>query len=316
LHACILALTAAAFLLPHLRLITWSELDPAPHRPAMLSALSLAGRICGWIWLSGALAMLVLCTGGIVRAIFHIRAAVADDGLKKRLHDFAPSSAANESIEIRVSPNCLSPFCWQLHRPVICLPEIVLEFPLAEQAAIIRHELAHLQLQHPLHLFLQRMVEAAFWFHPLVWWSSRQAAAAREFRCDRAAVSSRCEVAEYLRSLLWLIESQIGAASRLSAGLGFLGDSALLRRRANLLIAYLESPLPCRRLRIAFVLIAACLSLTLWMPVNPRASCRAAFAPWPKWSARAMDAVGIPLRDYEVDGHRLDAHSHAPTPET
>jgi len=312
LHACILALTAAAFLLPHLRLITWADLDPASNRIALYTALSLASRICGWIWLSGAAAIIAVCIGGIFRANFHVRAAAVDTGLERRLLELVPSLAAlKRPIEIRVSQDCLSPFCWQLHRPIICVPDMLRGFPSAEQAAIVRHELAHLRLQHPLHLFLQRMVEAIYWFHPLVWWVSRQAAAAREFRCDREAVNSRCEVADYLRSLLRLIESQVTAVSRLPAGLGFLGDSSLLSRRASLLAESLDSPIVRNSgWRPAVVLLtAACLYVVLWLPVNPLASQRADLSPWPSWSTRALDAIGIPLRDYEVDGHRLvDRH--------
>jgi beta-lactamase regulating signal transducer with metallopeptidase domain len=311
LHASILVLTAAAFLLPHLRLITWADLDPASTRTAISSTLALAGRICGWMWLTGVAAIIAVCFGGILRANSYIRAAAVDDRLKQRLLDLVPALAAHESIEIRVSPDCVSPFCWQLHRPIICLPEILQDFPSAEQAAIVRHELAHLRLQHPLQLFLQRLVEAIFWFHPLVWWASHQAAAAREFRCDRDAVRSRSEVADYLRSLLRLIESQVSAVSRLPAGLGFLGDSSLLRRRASSLVAHLDPSFErVEERRTRFVLIAACLCVVLWVPINPLASRRAGFSPWPSWSARSMDAFGVALRDYEVDGHRLGPHSH------
>jgi bla regulator protein blaR1 len=309
LHASILVLTAAAFLLPHLRLITWADLDPASTRTAISSVLSLVGRICGWMWLTGAAAIVAVCIGGILRANSSIRVATVDDQLKQHLLDLLPAHA--EPIEIRVSCDCVSPFCWQLHRPVICLPEILRDFPRAEQAAIIRHELAHLRLQHPLQLFLQRMVEAVFWFHPFVWWASRQAAAAREFRCDRSAVRSRHEVADYLRSILRLIESEVSAVSRLPAGLGFLGNSSLLRRRASSLVSCLDSPIEqVGRRRAAFVLISAALCVVLWVPINPLASRRAGLSPWPSWSARSMDAFGVALRDYEVDGHRLGRHRH------
>lgn len=33
--------------------------------------------------------------------------------------------------------------------------------------------------------------------------------------------------------------------------------------------------------------------------------------PWPSWSAQALNELGFPVRDYEVDGHRLTARYHA-----
>jgi beta-lactamase regulating signal transducer with metallopeptidase domain len=313
LHVCILALTVAAFLLPHLRLITWADLYPASNSLTVDGVFAVLGRICGWTWLSGSLAVLAVSVGGMFRATALVRNAVADEDLSHHLLQSVPMlNSTNGSVEIRLVQDCVSPFCWQLHRPVIALPDLVRSFPAAEQAAIVRHELAHLRLQHPLHLFLQRLVEAIYWYHPLVWWASRQAAAAREFRCDRETVHSRREVGDYLRSLLRLIESQVSAPSRLPAGLGFLGDTSLLSRRAAALADTLDQPVkPTRRWRPTIApLIAAGICILVWLPVNPLASRRATWSPWPAWSARALDASGITVRDYEVDGHRLSKHPH------
>jgi bla regulator protein blaR1 len=314
-HGGILALTAGAFLLPHLRLLTLNDLQPMAIDPRIHYACAVIGRICGWVWLIGAATVFFVCIGGMLRATALVRGAAADTCLEQMLRGAVPGLAAfAKPPEIRVSAVDVSPFCWQFHRPIIVLPASLCDFPAAEQAAIVRHELAHLRLGHPLHLFLQRLVEAVFWFHPLVWWASRQAAAAREFRCDREAVGSRLEVANYLRSLLRLIESQVHVPDRLPAGVGFLGDKSLLSRRASMLAESLDRvarPLGTSRTCLALALIAA-LCAGIWLPVNPGASRRADWSPWPSWSARALDAAGVEVRDYEVDGHRLNPHEYAP----
>jgi beta-lactamase regulating signal transducer with metallopeptidase domain len=308
LHVCILALTMAAFFLPHLRLITWADLYPASTSATVDGACAVLGRICGWTWLTGSLAVLAVCVGGMFRATALVRGAVLDEHLRRRILQTEPAlNSRRDGVELRLLQDCVSPFCWQLHRPVIALPDLIQTFPAAEQAAIVRHELAHLRLQHPLHLFLQRLVEAVYWYHPLVWWASRQAAAAREFRCDREAVRSRVEVRDYLRGLLRLIESQVTAPSRLPAGLGFLGDTSLLSRRADALaesVDHAHQPTVGWRPAVALV-SAVLLCILVWLPVNPLASRRTEWSPWPTWSARALDAAGIAVRDYEVDGHRL-----------
>ncbi len=316
LHLCIIALTAAAFLLPHLRLVTWSDVHPAPNSPLTNAVFTIAGRICVWFWLSGVLAILAVCVGGMIRASLLIRQAACDEELKQCLHESVPElGTMKKPIEIRVSPAGMSPFCWQLHQPVIAMPEIVRDFPSNEQAAIVRHELAHIRLQHPLHLFLQRIVEAIHWYHPLVWWSSRQAAAAREFRCDREAVRNQLEVAAYLRSLLRLIESRLSPPGRLPAGLGFLGDASLLSRRAEALVAELNGPNTHENRRLTVVALTAAIPFCflIWLPVNPQASRRDAWSPWPQWSAQALDATGVHVRDFEPDGHRLRPHEYGQT---
>jgi beta-lactamase regulating signal transducer with metallopeptidase domain len=307
-HVCVLALTCCAFFLPHLRLITWSDLQPSSFHSHAESIVSVAGRIGGWLWAAGAIVIVAVGAAGIMRATRLVRSAVADETMAVSLRRADPTPvSAKEPVEIRILCGGISPFCWQMHRPIIVLPDIVQHFPSGERAAIVRHELAHLRLQHPLHLFLQRVVEAIYWFHPLVWWASRQAAAAREFRCDQFAGSSRAEVAEYLRCLIRLIEAHIKAPGPLPAGLGFLGDESLLSRRANVLADLLdEPPTPVRRWRATALLgVAAVLCAVLWLPINPTASRRADWSPWPTWSATALNATGVVVRDYEVDGHRL-----------
>lgn len=312
-HVCILGLTAAAFLAPHLRLVTWADVHPAPNPPLVNAAFSILGRFCTWAWISGALAIFAVGVGGMIRATLLVRDAAIDDELKRSLQQSVPElESLGRTIKIRVLPGGISPFCWQLHQPVIALPELVSDFPVNEQAAIVRHELAHLRLQHPLHLFLQRIVEAIYWYHPLVWWASRQAAAAREFRCDREAVKTQLEVAVYLRSLLRLIESRLKPQGRLPAGLGFLGDASLLGRRAEALVELLDRPREAERRLLSAISISAAVlvCLLIWMPVNPQASRRESWSPWPQWSAKVFDAAGYHVRDFEADGYRLRPHEY------
>ncbi len=312
LHFCILLITAAAFFLPHLRLTVWADLHPTENYPAG-SALQTLGSVIGWTWATGATFIVLAGIVGMIKASAIVRDSKTNDGLRERMLNTVPALAtASRRIDIRLTDDKTGAFCWQIHRPVIALPNIVAEFPVDEQAAIVRHELAHLRRQHPLHLFMQRLVEAAYWFHPLVWWASRQAAAAREIRCDRDAVSSRQDVAAYLRSLLRLIELRLNEPALLPAGIGFLGDSSLLGRRANLLVESFDKPIvPSTRWRPVFAFgLALALCVLVWLPVNPRASRRADWSPWPRWSAQSLDAVGMPVRDYEIDGHRLDGHEH------
>lgn len=313
LHVAILGLTAAAFLLPHLRPLTLAAVGSAVEIPTVQSASTTLGWLCGWVWLVGTGAMLCAMAGGVWRAARRVRDATPHGQLTQLANSVPLVGRSRPAlVEVRVSGIAVNPFCWQLHRPVIVVADLVLEFPPAEQAAILKHELVHLRAQHPLHLFLQRLVEAIYWFHPLVWWASRRAGAAREFRCDRDAVASRQEVADYLRSLLRLIEAQMPTPNRLPAGLGFLGDAQLLGQRAATLAESLERP-PARsslRRPTTALLAAAAACLAVWLPVNPQASRRALWSPWPSWSASALDASGIRVRDYEIDGHRLHPQEH------
>jgi beta-lactamase regulating signal transducer with metallopeptidase domain len=156
------------------------------------------------------------------------------------------------------------------------------------------------------------MSEALFWFHPLVWWASRRAAACREFRCDQDSVRSRSEVIHYLRGLLRMIELKLQPAERLPAGLGFMGDASLLTERVHRLqdrAEFSAGPQGAAR-GVAAIAIAALACSLVWLPVNPDASRRSMWSPWPTWSAQTLYMAGVVVRDYEVDGHRLSLHNH------
>jgi beta-lactamase regulating signal transducer with metallopeptidase domain len=311
LHASILLVTGAAFLLPHLRPVTWAALCVTSESASTQNAIDLGGRLLFWLWLIGVGAMLTAIAAGMWRASMLVANSVPDARLTRLLAESMANMGIPPSpIDVRVSAICVSPFCWQLHRPAVVVPDLLLDFPLDEQRAVLNHELVHLSAQHPLCLFLQRIVEAIFWYHPLVWWASREAAAAREFRCDAQAVASRQEVAVYLQSLLRLIEARIPTPTALPAGLGFLGDASLLSRRANVLAETLGQRM-VRIRKVPTIGVLALISvacLTIWLPLNPHASRRASWSPWPTWSARVLSASGIEVRDYEVDGHRLAPH--------
>jgi bla regulator protein blaR1 len=314
LHVCILLLTIAAFLFPHVRLVTWSDLDSSIHGD-FDTVCVMCGRVVVLIWFAGTALRLIVNSAGVIRVTSFVRRAKRDETIQRELlANAAFAKAMPIGAEVRLVTNVVSPFCWQFHRPVIVLPDVVRDFPASEQAAILRHELAHLRLQHPLHLFLQRIVEAIYWFHPLVWWASLKAAAAREFRCDRESVSSRTEVADFLRSMLRLIESKVKRAERLLAGVGFLEGKNLLSRRTQALIDRVDhldrSHIPLHPKRFVLLgTVAVVMCSLIWLPVNPNASRRAEWSPWPTWTAAALDATGVTVRDYEVDGHRLALES-------
>jgi bla regulator protein blaR1 len=315
LHGCILLVTGAALLLPHLRPTTWAALCVTSESASTQNAIDLGGQLLFWLWAIGVSVMLMAIAAGMWRASALVQDSLQDARLTRLLIESAAKLRMPPSpIEVRVSEICVSPFCWQLHRPAIVVPDLLLDFPLDEQRAVLTHELVHLSAQHPLCLFLQRVVEAIFWFHPLVWWASRQAAAAREFRCDAQAVASRQEVAVYLQSLLRLIEARVATPTALPAGLGFLGDASLMNRRASLLAETLgERIVRIRKMpTIAALVLLSIASVTIWLPLNPHASRRASWSPWPAWSARVLNASGIEVRDYEVDGHRLAPHEQSP----
>src|SRR6185437_13947349 len=58
------------------------------------------------------------------------------------------------------------------------------------QAAIgLAHELCHVRRRDNLLVSIHMIVEAIFWFHPLVWWIGARMIEERECACDEDVVS-------------------------------------------------------------------------------------------------------------------------------
>jgi bla regulator protein blaR1 len=83
------------------------------------------------------------------------------------------------------SPVLLEPSVFGVFRPVLLLPENLLERLTPLQAeAILNHELCHIRHWDNLSAAIHMFVETAFWFHPLVWWIGRRMVEERERACD------------------------------------------------------------------------------------------------------------------------------------
>jgi bla regulator protein blaR1 len=87
-------------------------------------------------------------------------------------------------------------------RPVILLPASALTGLTAQQLeAILAHELAHIRRYDYLVNLLQTAVETLLFYHPAVWWVSKQARLEREHCCDDLAVAVQGNALAYARAL-------------------------------------------------------------------------------------------------------------------
>ena len=73
--------------------------------------------------------------------------------------------------------------------PVVLVPAAALTSLSTDQLrALLAHELAHVRRHDPLLNALQALVEIALFFHPVVWWISKQVRAEREYCCDDTSI--------------------------------------------------------------------------------------------------------------------------------
>lgn len=72
----------------------------------------------------------------------------------------------------------------------------------AQMRAILVHELEHTRRRDNLTAMLHMLVEAIFWFHPLVWWMERRLIEERERACDEAVLQAGGRPGDYAEGLL------------------------------------------------------------------------------------------------------------------
>src|SRR5262249_38296906 len=71
-----------------------------------------------------------------------------------------------------------------------------------EVEAILAHEVAHVRRRDNLAAALHTLVQALFWFHPLVWWLGSRLVEERERACDQDVVRWGCEPQVYAESII------------------------------------------------------------------------------------------------------------------
>src|SRR5471032_552251 len=127
------------------------------------------------------------------------------------------------SVPVKSIASLLEPGLVGIWRPVILLPEGIAErLSGKEMEAVIAHELCHLHRRDNLLAALQMLIEALFWFHPLVWWLGDRLVEAREHACDESVLAAGNHPVVYAEGILkvcrFYVQSPLACASGVSGG--------------------------------------------------------------------------------------------------
>ena len=110
-------------------------------------------------------------------------------------------------VEIVQSADATEPGVFGIALPILLWPEgISNDLADAELQAILTHEIRHIQQRDNLTAAIQMMVEALFWFHPLVWWLGGRLLAERERACDEDVLELGNESRVYAAGILKVCE--------------------------------------------------------------------------------------------------------------
>jgi beta-lactamase regulating signal transducer with metallopeptidase domain len=156
-------------------------------------------------------------------------------------------------MPVLATPTMLEPGLVGLWRPVLLVPETLfdhLDRPGIE--ALVAHETCHFRRRDNLTAAVHMLVEALFWFHPMVWWIGGRLVEERERACDEAVVRAGHDPAVYAESLLECCRLFLQSPLRCVAG---ASGSNLSRRVETIMTSPLRAPL-VRSAKAALIIAA------------------------------------------------------------
>lgn len=182
----------------------------------------------------GCVGLLLLRLGAALaggRRLRRVSEAVSEGPLFEALRVQAERLGVRTAPALAFCAKVAVPTVVGLVRPVVLLPVTInTNLTIAQIELLLAHELAHIRRYDHVVNVIQSFVEAVLFFHPAVWYVSRQLRIEREHCCDDAVVQLGGEAEDYARSLL--------AAADHAAGKGVhpltvqaAGHPSRLRRR-------------------------------------------------------------------------------------
>ena len=144
------------------------------------------------------------------------------------------------------------PGLFGIWHPVVLLPECVVQgLSGSEIAAILAHEFSHLRRRDNLLSAAHMLVEAIFWFHPLVWWIGARLVEERERACDESVLAEGNNPQAYAETILKVCRLCVPSPLACAAGI----SSSDLDARVVAIMAgrSIEDMDPAKQMLLAFL---------------------------------------------------------------
>lgn len=203
------------------------------HGPVWLGMVLLAGSAC-------VVAKQCRRVARFSRGLRYARPA--PDGLVELLETTAGALGVT-APRLCVLPSIGSPFLWCWGRPVLVVPQLLLDrLPRSGWFAVLTHELAHVRRRDPLVGRALLVAEWFWWWNPVYWLVRRRIEAEAELACDSEVVAaghvSRRAYAEALVEVCAHVSRVTSATEGLlpAWGMGRAGAGRIFERRLTMIL--------------------------------------------------------------------------------
>jgi TonB family protein len=191
---------------------------PASPSPAWMNGLVIA-------WLAGITTLSLRALGGwhMAQSLKRRDTLAVPNELLQRCQSLQRRLAVAWPVRFLLSRRIDAPMVVGWLRPVILIPVSAIAGLSAQQLdALILHELAHIRRLDTFTNVLLVGVETVLFYHPAVWWVSRQVRTLREHCCDDVAVAACGDAATYVEALTALAPWKAAGGMALAANGGQL----------------------------------------------------------------------------------------------
>ena len=204
---------------------------------AALPAILAAAWVCGF----AAVLMVWFARWRVVYAGIKNAAPLYRGREVAALRRLEQAAGIRRKIEIFLSGASLEPGVLGIVKPVLVWPQGISDrLEDAHLEAILAHEVWHVRWNDNLAAAVHMVVEAIFWFHPLVWWLGARMVDERERACDEEVLQLGNKPQVYAESILKICEFCVGSPLACVAG---VTGSDLKKRIANIMNKNIASKL-------------------------------------------------------------------------
>lgn len=220
-------------------------------------------------WLDGQLNMVTFIWGiGVVLSCLYFimglsylhylqtyRVRMPEPDWVERFTRLSAQMGIRRKVRFLLSEVVKDPITFRLLRPVILLPTSLMTGLEPKQIELLLlHELAHVRRYDFTINILQTLVEIVFFYHPALWWISRNIRATREHCCDDAVLAVQNQPVLYAEALTRIPNSNLSLKKRLAMSAN--NNKGILSQRIFRLFGQYESQPPIyRSILMAFLLL-------------------------------------------------------------
>lgn len=183
------------------------------------------------------------------------RVKVPEPEWVERFTRLSAQMGIRRKVRLLLSEVVQDPITFRLLRPVILLPTSLMTGLEPKQIELLLlHELAHIRRYDFTVNILQTLVEIVFFYHPALWWISRNIRTTREHCCDDAVLAVQNQPVLYAEALTRIPTSNLSLKKRLAMSAN--NNKGILSQRIFRLFGQYESQPPIyRSILMAFLLL-------------------------------------------------------------